>query len=99
MHPDHYDTGTWYWDEPYFLGGTWSNCRFGLVVVRDRDTQMTSATLDFRNHWGSVHPRGAQFLYADTSVRSLRYRLPTDEIMISRLVPDAYTQPSLGEEE
>jgi len=35
MDPDDYATGTWFWDEPYFLGGSGGTPRGHSEVLRD----------------------------------------------------------------
>ncbi len=79
MHPDHYTTGTWYWDEPFFLGGTGGTQRWNPFIVRDGMGK-------FQENWGSAHPSGAQFLFADGSVRLLAHRSPKD-LMEALLTP------------
>jgi prepilin-type processing-associated H-X9-DG protein len=65
MRPDNYISGTWYWDEPFFLGGSQGTQRSGRFVLKD-DMSMDRR---FRFNWGSAHSGGANFLYADGSVR------------------------------
>jgi prepilin-type processing-associated H-X9-DG protein len=79
MSPKNYDSGTWYWDEPFFVGGSGGTKRgFGLrgdqgfQIVRD-DKDMDFA---YRYNWGSAHPSAANFLFADGSVRPLAYETP-----------------------
>ncbi len=79
MHPSNYLSGTWYWDEPYFLGGSGGTQRGfgslpgeGLGIVRD-DMEMGYS---FRYNWGSPHRGGAQFLFADGSVRQVSFNTP-----------------------
>ena len=67
MDPDDYATGTWFWDEPYFLGGSGGTMRGNSEVLRD------ARGVDFRQNWGSAHPGGALFLFADGSVHLFRY--------------------------
>jgi prepilin-type N-terminal cleavage/methylation domain-containing protein/prepilin-type processing-associated H-X9-DG protein len=83
MSPLNYSTGTWYWDEPFFTGGSGGTQRGsglspsdGTAVVRD------SLDMDFtyRFNWGSPHPAGAQFLFADGSVRLLAYGTPVSTV-------------------
>jgi len=69
MNPKDYNTGTWYWDEPYFTGGSMSTQRLGLDVRIDS----VGMGLRFRDNWGSRHPNGAQFAFADGSVRVIPY--------------------------
>jgi prepilin-type N-terminal cleavage/methylation domain-containing protein len=61
---------TWYWDEPYFLGGSGSTARRGIAVVRD------AVDNDFKQNWGSAHPGGALFVFNDGSVRSIAHGTP-----------------------
>jgi prepilin-type processing-associated H-X9-DG protein len=80
MNPKDYVTGTWYWDEPYFLGGSGGTQRWGLVNLRDTP----GMGLAFRYNWGSAHPSAANFLFGDGSVRPLAYEL--SPIVISALL-------------
>ncbi len=72
MNPKDYRTGTWYWDEPYFLGGSGGTQRWETKVLRDS----TSMGVAFRYQWGSPHSGGAQFLFADGSVRAIVFSTP-----------------------
>jgi prepilin-type N-terminal cleavage/methylation domain-containing protein/prepilin-type processing-associated H-X9-DG protein len=76
MHPRDYLTGSWYWDEPFFLGGSGGTQRWGTEVARDR----SDMGFAFRYNWGSAHPAGANFLFADSSVRLIRYQTPATTI-------------------
>jgi prepilin-type processing-associated H-X9-DG protein len=62
-----YDSGSWFYNEPFFFGNAPGNRRFGSRIVRD------AMDLSFRENWGSAHPAGAHFAFADGSVRSLSY--------------------------
>lgn len=63
-----YNTGGWLWDEPIFAGGgAGGTVRAGSAVLRD------APGIRFWNNWGSAHPSGAKFLFADGSVRLIRY--------------------------
>ncbi|MFO7907054.1 MAG: DUF1559 domain-containing protein [Planctomycetota bacterium] len=75
---------TWYWDEPYFLGGSGSTARRGVGVVRDQIGN------DYKTNWGSAHPGGPQFFFGDGSVRTISYD-------ISWLDFSALLTPSGGE--
>jgi prepilin-type processing-associated H-X9-DG protein len=90
MSPDDYLTGTWYWDEPFFLGGSGGTSRGfglkpgeGLKVVRDS----AKMGFDYRYNWGSAHSAGVNFLFADGSVRLVRYQTPQSAIE-AVLTPD-----------
>ena len=80
MNPKDYTTGTWYWDEPYFLGGSGGTQRWGLNVLPDAPNM----GLAFRYNWGSAHENGANFLFADGSVRIVPYS--TSPIQLSALL-------------
>lgn len=58
---------SWYWDEPFFLGGSGGTSRGGLEILRDQ------RGVRYKGNWGSAHPAGAQFLFADGSVRLVRH--------------------------
>jgi prepilin-type N-terminal cleavage/methylation domain-containing protein/prepilin-type processing-associated H-X9-DG protein len=68
--------GSWYWDEPVFLGGSKGTSRGAVGLVRDAPGTSNGA---FRENWGSAHPGGVQFLYGDGSVRPI----PFDAVMAS----------------
>jgi prepilin-type processing-associated H-X9-DG protein len=76
MRPDEYATGTWYWDEPFFLGGGGGTQRNGTIILRDAPDM----GLAFRWNWGSAHSSGANFLFADGSVRFLQFNTPPDTV-------------------
>lgn len=67
MDPNNYTTGTWYWDEPYFTGGSDGTIRKGNQILRD------GLGVSFRENWGAAHPAGAQFVFADGSVHLIAY--------------------------
>jgi len=81
MDPNNYTTGTWYWDEPFFTGSSKGTQRFGLVVVQD------APGCFFQDNWGSPHPAGAQFLFADGSVRLIPHG-PATSTMLAWMTPD-----------
>jgi prepilin-type N-terminal cleavage/methylation domain-containing protein len=67
MDPQNYQTGTWFWDEPFFTGGAGGTARGGVQLLRD------APGVRFPNNWGSAHTAGAEFLFADGSVRLLPF--------------------------
>jgi prepilin-type N-terminal cleavage/methylation domain-containing protein/prepilin-type processing-associated H-X9-DG protein len=81
MNPDHYATGTWFWDEPFFLGGSGGTMRGGSEVLRD------ARGIDFRQNWGAAHRGGAQFLFADGSVHLFRFGT-TPNVVTALRTPD-----------
>lgn len=76
MHPKDYTTGTWYWDEPYFLGGSGGTQRWRFKVLKDSPNMGNT----FAYNWGSAHATTANFLFADSSVRPLRHGTPTEVV-------------------
>jgi prepilin-type N-terminal cleavage/methylation domain-containing protein/prepilin-type processing-associated H-X9-DG protein len=75
MDPRGYTSGSWYWDQPVFSGGSGGTARMGTYVYQD------DIGVPFPDHWGSAHPGGAQFLFADGSVRNLSYSTPHTEVL------------------
>jgi prepilin-type N-terminal cleavage/methylation domain-containing protein/prepilin-type processing-associated H-X9-DG protein len=68
--PARYNTGGWHYDEPIFTGGSCGTGRSGTAVLHDSEA---GATGTYPNNWGSIHPGGAQFVFADGAVRSLAF--------------------------
>jgi len=67
--PEDYLSGTWYFDEPFFTGGSAGTARFGTEVLHDE------LGVNFRNHWGSAHSGGCNFLFADGHVDVLSFTI------------------------
>ncbi len=65
---------TWYYDEPFFLGGSAGTTRWKGGVFRDKPA------VDFKGNWGSAHLAGAQFVFADGSVHQISYSTPVDVV-------------------
>jgi prepilin-type processing-associated H-X9-DG protein len=72
---------TWFHDEPFFTGGSGSTARHGSLVLHDAPGIM------YKDNWGSAHPGGAQFVFADGSVRPLSYATPAATVH-ALLTPD-----------
>ena len=75
-----FDTGSWFWAEPVFSGGSGGTDRWGTAVFPD------GVGTPFPTNWGSSHTAGAMFLFGDGSVRPLRYGLDGN-IMFALLTP------------
>ena len=80
--PQLFTTGSWYWDEPFFLGGSDSTSRKGNGLVHDR----TGDFLEARENWGAAHYAGVNFLFADGSVKLIPYGT-SKQIMLSLMTP------------
>lgn len=80
MRPDQYQSGSWFHDEPFFLGNTPGSARKGSLVLKDVNNT------SFIDNWGSAHSSAANFLMADGSVRTIRYTT-SQSIMHALLTP------------
>ena len=80
MDPKDYLSGTWYFDEPFFSGGSAGTARDGTKVLRD------APGVNFQNHWGSPHLGVCNFLFADGRVSSLTVNID-EEIVEALLTP------------
>jgi prepilin-type N-terminal cleavage/methylation domain-containing protein len=80
---DQVTSGTWYWDEPYFVGGSDSTIRKGDRLVRDTSGAFMAA----RENWGSAHTAGVHFLFVDGSVRQLGFDI--DAVAMKALLSPA----------
>ncbi|HZV04526.1 MAG TPA: DUF1559 domain-containing protein [Gemmataceae bacterium] len=84
MAPQDYNSGTWYWDEPFFTGGSDGTVRSGNQV--QQDSRSLEEERLFRWNWGSPHPAGGRFVFADGSVRQVLYATPPN-ILAALLTP------------
>ena len=84
MAPQDYTSGTWYWDEPFFTGGSDGTVRSGTLILHD--ARALEDGLQFRWNWGSPHTAGAQFVFADGSVHSVLYAAP-QSVVAALLTP------------
>jgi prepilin-type N-terminal cleavage/methylation domain-containing protein len=67
FNPDVERPNSWYWDEPFFLGGSKGTSRGGFGLLKDGpDIQY-----HYKENWGSPHPTTVLFLYGDGAVRPL----------------------------
>jgi prepilin-type N-terminal cleavage/methylation domain-containing protein len=83
-----YNTGTWYFDEPAFSGGTDGVSRQGTGLFPDQ-TSDQAGLLFFTGNWGSAHPGVTQFAQVDGSVRGVRYSTTSTTV-------DQYLRPNDG---
>ena len=74
LDPDAVRAGSWYWDEPIFLGGSKGTARGGLGLVPD------ARDIPHKENWGSPHPGGVLFLMGDGSARGVDYRTDIDVV-------------------
>jgi prepilin-type N-terminal cleavage/methylation domain-containing protein len=81
LDPANYQTGTWYADEPFFTGGASGTMRWGNSVLKN------GPGIAYFGNWGSSHPSGAEFLFADASVRMIPYQSQSP-IVAALLTPD-----------
>jgi prepilin-type N-terminal cleavage/methylation domain-containing protein len=78
-------TQSWYWDEPFFLGGSKGSSRDGLALLRD--SSGSYLLNPYKNNWGSAHPEGVEFLFCDGAVRTLVRTIDQDNFS-AMLTPD-----------
>src|SRR5262245_62091453 len=52
-----FNTGSWYWNEPVFSGGSGGTDRWGTAIMADGEGTA------FAPNWGSSHPAAALFLF------------------------------------
>lgn len=58
---------SWYWDEPFFLGGSKGTSRGGFGLLRDG----ADINWHYKENWGSSHIGVILFLFGDGGVRSV----------------------------
>ncbi len=76
---------SWYWDEPFFLGGSKGTQREGLAILTDSRGDWQEDP--YKNNWGSPHTSGAHFLFGDGAVRMLSRGMDSDTLH-KLLTPD-----------
>jgi prepilin-type N-terminal cleavage/methylation domain-containing protein len=81
---------SWYWDEPFYLGGSKGTSRGGFGLLKDgADIQY-----HYKENWGSPHTGGVQFVFGDGAVRLLP-RGTTQAVFSALLTPDGGEAVSL----
>ena len=60
-----YNSGGWFWDEPYMLGGAGGTGRSTALFIQDYRGD------GYGDKWGTPHPGTGQFVFADGSVHGL----------------------------
>jgi prepilin-type N-terminal cleavage/methylation domain-containing protein len=100
MSPPAYRAGSWYWDEPYILGGTGGTGRCDVYLYPDSALSLSpqnasgagwsiAATGEYcgGGNWGAPGAAGAQFVFGDGSVRLLAFS--TSPEAVRRLIRPA----------
>ncbi|MFM8934208.1 MAG: DUF1559 domain-containing protein [Gemmataceae bacterium] len=89
-------TGSWYWDEPFVMGGTGGTGRCGIELYSDsqlNDFPERASGAGWSvggescggGNWGNPSSSGGpQFAFGDGSVRSVRYGTPS--AMVQRMI-------------
>jgi prepilin-type N-terminal cleavage/methylation domain-containing protein len=75
-----FNTGSWFFNEPVFSGGSGGTDRWGTEIIPD------GVGTPFAPHWGSSHIGSSMFLFGDGSVCPLRFGLDGN-IMGALLTP------------
>jgi prepilin-type N-terminal cleavage/methylation domain-containing protein len=74
-------TNSWFWDEPYSIGGSYGTSRMGARILK------LAPGIRFRHNWGSAHVSVACFIYADGSLRTHAFN--TDrKVILSHILPE-----------
>jgi prepilin-type N-terminal cleavage/methylation domain-containing protein len=89
FNPEVEKPNSWYWDEPFFIGGSKGTSRGGLALLKD------GPDLDwhYKENWGSPHTGVVLFLFGDGSVRGIEREI--DELVFAAaLTPDGREEVS-----
>jgi hypothetical protein len=76
---------SWYWDEPFFLGGSKGTSRAGVGLLRDSSGPWSDNP--YKDNWGSPHTSGVEFLFGDGAVRTINRNFDETNFM-ALLTPD-----------
>ncbi|MFO0881487.1 MAG: DUF1559 domain-containing protein [Gemmataceae bacterium] len=72
--------GSWYWDEPFFIGGSKGTSRGGVALYAD------APSIPYKDSWGSRHPDAVQFVLGDGGVRTVSMSTSW-EVLLGLLTP------------
>jgi prepilin-type N-terminal cleavage/methylation domain-containing protein len=72
---------SWYYDEPFFLGGSKGTSRGSVGLSPD------GPGINYKDNWGSPHTGGVLFLFGDGSVHLLPFDIQAS-VMAALLTPD-----------
>ena len=84
FNPEVEQPSNWYWDEPFFIGGSKGTARGGFGLLKDGP----EIKYHFKENWGSPHDGIVMFLFGDGSVHPLAFTI--DQLTFAALMtPDA----------
>ena len=76
----------WYFDEPYFLGGSKGTSR-GAPALTPDGPAVAGSYCNYKDDWGSAHEAGVHFVFGDASVRLIAFDVDI-AVMAALLTPD-----------
>jgi prepilin-type N-terminal cleavage/methylation domain-containing protein len=87
---------SWYWDEPFFIGGSKGTARGGFGLTRDGPGRWLQDGIwygnwednPYKENWGSPHTAGVQFVFGDGAVHLVPRSTPPD-VVSAFLTPDS----------
>lgn len=85
FHPLVEQPNSWYWDEPFFLGGSKGTSRGGVALLHDNSGNWQANP--YKDNWGSPHSWGVHFLFGDGAVRSIS-RTIDQSAFVALMTPD-----------
>jgi prepilin-type N-terminal cleavage/methylation domain-containing protein len=77
---------SWYYDEPYFLGGSKGTARDAPVMTPDGPS-LDGTYVNYKDYWGSTHSAGVHFLFGDGTVRLLNFDMDK-KTLFALMTPD-----------
>jgi prepilin-type N-terminal cleavage/methylation domain-containing protein len=86
---------SWYWDEPFFFGGSKGTSRGGLALLKDGPGRWLQDGVwhghwednPYKENWGSAHTAGVLFLFGDGTVHMLSRNID-ENLFAALLTPD-----------